>query len=303
MSSFQEIANDIQGRRNLTPTDVVRHEHLKNLHKITNRNIVVYYSGWLLEDSYNPHTDINDFDMNGFMTVLYKLDKSKGLDLFLHTPGGSLEATEAIGVYLKKVFHNDIRVIVPHLAMSGGTLIAFAAKEIFMGAHSSLGPIDPHFAGRPAHGVLEEFRQAIEAVKEDPATIEVWKHIISQYKPTFIGECQNAMDCAHDIARSWLADGMFADVADDGEKKTRIDAIVTAFGDHTVSKTHGRHLMIDRCKQLGLNVTAIEENANLQDAILSVHHACTYTLMNPVIKKFIENHNGQTHAMISQPIA
>ena len=81
--------------------------------------------------------------MNGFMSVVHGLDKDKGVDLILHTPGGSLDATDAIGQYLKKIFSNNIRVIVPHLAMSGGTLLSFASREIIMGSHSSLGPTDP----------------------------------------------------------------------------------------------------------------------------------------------------------------
>jgi ClpP class serine protease len=56
--------------------------------------------------------------MPGFMTAVNKLDKSKGLDLILHTPGGEINATEQIVFYLRKIFKGDIRAIVPHLAMS-----------------------------------------------------------------------------------------------------------------------------------------------------------------------------------------
>ncbi len=81
--------------------------------------------------------------MPGLMTAVNKLDKSKGLDLILHTPGGEINATEQIVFYLRKVFKNDIRAIVPQLAMSAGTMIALSTKEIWMGLYSNLGPIDP----------------------------------------------------------------------------------------------------------------------------------------------------------------
>lgn len=79
--------------------------------------------------------------MQGFMTCSKGVDKNN-LDLLLHTPGGSMEATKEIISYLHQTFKN-IRVIVPIKAMSGGTMIACAANEILMGPYSHLGPTDP----------------------------------------------------------------------------------------------------------------------------------------------------------------
>ena len=55
----------------------------------------------------------------------------------------------------------DIRVIVPHMAMSAGTMIACSSREIIMGKESSLGPIDPQYHNVPAQGVLKEFERAM----------------------------------------------------------------------------------------------------------------------------------------------
>ncbi len=63
--------------------------------------------------------------------------------MILHTPGGDIAATESIVDYLYCMFDKDIRVIVPQISMSAGTMIALASKEIVMGKHSNLGPIDP----------------------------------------------------------------------------------------------------------------------------------------------------------------
>ena len=46
----------------------------------------------------------------------------RGLDLILHTPGGFPEAAESIVKYLRSKFSTNIRVIVPHLSMSAGTM-------------------------------------------------------------------------------------------------------------------------------------------------------------------------------------
>ena len=48
---------------------------------------------------------------------------------------------------------------VPQLAMSGGTMMACACREIYMGRQSSIGPTDPQFGGTPASGIVEEFQR------------------------------------------------------------------------------------------------------------------------------------------------
>ncbi len=79
--------------------------------------------------------------MQGFMEVIRGLP-GDGLDLVLHSPGGSAEATEGLVTYIRSKYDN-VRVIVPHLAMSAATMLACSANRILMGKHSYLGPIDP----------------------------------------------------------------------------------------------------------------------------------------------------------------
>jgi ClpP class serine protease len=74
-------------------TNVVRHQYLAALHAHTGRNVISYYSGWLSKPGVGG-SEINDEDKNGFMTTVHKLDKTLGLDLILHTPGGGIAATQ-----------------------------------------------------------------------------------------------------------------------------------------------------------------------------------------------------------------
>jgi len=64
------------------------------------------------------------------------------IDLILHTPGGLALAATQIALALK-AHPAKKTVIVPHYAMSGGTLIALAVDEIVMDPHAALGPVDP----------------------------------------------------------------------------------------------------------------------------------------------------------------
>ncbi len=294
MANWNEILNEIQSKGGIH--DVIRRQYLVDLHGITGRNVIVYYSGWLQKGSL-PGTEINDEDKNGFMTVIHGLQRDLGLDLILHTPGGDMAATESLVDYLRSMFGKDVRAIVPQLAMSGGTMIACSCKEILMGKQSSLGPIDPQLGGIPAHGVVEEFKRAQEEAVRNPAYIPLLQVQISKYAPAFVGECEKAISWANEVSADWLKTGMF-----DGDTDTKkIAQIVEELGDHAITKSHARHLSIKQCKAIGLKITDLEASQKTQDAVLSVHHTCMLTLAGTPAVKIIENHNG--NAFIKRQVA
>lgn len=270
--------------------DVIRRRYISNLNKITKRNVIVYYSGWLQKDNVRGH-EINDEDKNGFMTVIHGMNRDLGLDLVLHTPGGETAATESLVDYLRSMFGTNMRAIVPQLAMSAGTMIACACNEILMGAHSSLGPIDPHFGGIPAHGVVEEFNRAVEEIGNNPASTPIWQVIMSKYNPTFIGECEKAISWSNEMTEEWLRTGMFSADTDKSVDEV-IKNILRELGDHALTKSHARHLSVDRCREMGLKIQRLEDCQELQDAVLSLHHACMLTFSSTSAFKVIENHEG-----------
>lgn len=184
MPNWNQILNDLRAAGSMH--DVMRRGYLARVYDITGRNLIIYYSGWLQKGNIDG-IGITDEDKNGLMTVIHEMDRSLGLDLILHTPGGETAATESIVDYLRSMFGRDIRAIVPQIALSAGTMIACACKEIVMGKQSSLGPIDPQIGGIPAHGVVEEFERAKVEIKNDPSAIPIWQAIVAKYSPAFIG--------------------------------------------------------------------------------------------------------------------
>ena len=208
-----------------------------------------------------------------------------------------MAATESLVDYLRSMFGTDIRAIVPQLAMSGGTMIACACKEILMGKQSSLGPVDPHYGGIPAHGVVEEFKRAKEEIREDSSSVAVWQPIIAKYNPTIIGECEKAIDWSNEMTGEWLQTGMFAAEQNPNDK---INNILKELGDHALTKSHARHLSIERCREMGLKVSALEEDDKLQDAVLSLHHACMLTFSATSALKIVENHLGIAFIKLAQ---
>jgi hypothetical protein len=286
MPNWSDVLREIQACEG--GLDRIRRKYLKKVSEITGRPVIAYYSGWLQKPN-QYSTSLSDDDKNGFMNAVHGLPRDKGLDLILHTPGGDFAATESIVDYLRKMFGTDIRAIVPQLAMSGGTMIACACREIWMGKQSNLGPIDPQFRGIPAHGVIAEFEEAVREIRKDPGTIPLWQTIIGKYHPTFIGECRNAIHLATEIVTGWLVSGMFA-----GEEKAREKAaqIVLKLNNHADTKTHARHIHADEAQRFGLKILMLEDAPEMQDAVLTTHHAYMHTFAGSGAAKIIENHLG-----------
>jgi hypothetical protein len=278
MPSFSEIEQENNPKNTIV-------KYARKLHEKTGRNVIAYYSGWLTVDA--DETSIDAVDKNAFMSLIRNLDKTRGLDLILHTPGGDVSATESLIDYLHAVFGENIRAIIPQMAMSGGTMIACFCKEILMGKHSSLGPVDPQIYGIPARTVIEEFEQAKKEIEENPKSTPFWTILLEKYPANFFFECKNSIDWAKDILEKSLKHSMFKE-----DNQTRIDKIIYELISGEATKSHSRNLSPKKCKEIGLNIKYIEEDEELQDLILSIHHACiSYFNKIPSSKIYI-NHDG-----------
>ena len=296
MPDSNEILNEI---RTVGSThDIVRRSYLQQLHKLRQRNIIIYYSGWLQKTQVKgTPISINDSDMNRFMTVLHKLDRKKGLDLILHTPGGDPNVTESLINYLRSIYGTNIQAFVPQLAMSAGTMIACACQKIFMGKHSNLGPIDPQLNGIPVHSVIEQFNRARDEIIADRNKALLWKSTLDKFPPGFLVHCEKSIALTNEMVTKWLRTGMFENEA---EADTQSKKIVNELTNYTKLKSHSRHLPLDLCKHFGLKICDLETDTKLQDAVLSVHHATIQTLEATPAIKIVENHTGKAAIQMFQ---
>lgn len=296
MSSKVELKNEIQ-----TVGDTysfVRKKYLKKLSDYTGRNTITYYSGFLQASIGSVSFGINDNDINDFMSVIHNLDFKKGLDLILHTPGGEIGPTESIINYLREIFSDNINVIVPQIAMSGGTVIACNSKNIYMGKQSSLGPTDPQYRGVSAIGVVNEFRDAKEEVKEFPNTGYLWASIIGKYTPAMIHDCKLAIDWSKDIAQTGLKEIMFKD---DPNRTAKSDKIISHLTNVEKTKSHSRHISSKMAKNMGLKIIMLEDDQTLQDLVLSIHHISMLTFDTLLVSKIVENNIGQSELKMHMP--
>ena len=135
----------------------------------------------------SKYIDIDDSEE--VLRAIRLAPKDTPIDLILHTPGGIALAATQIAFALK-AHKGKKTVMVPHYAMSGGTLIALAVDEIIMDPQAVLGPVDPQLGDQtgsyPATSLINVLKQK-KIDKIDDKTLvmaDQAKKAISQMKDT-----------------------------------------------------------------------------------------------------------------------
>jgi hypothetical protein len=136
---------------------------------------------------------------------------------------------------------------------------------------------------------VQEFKRAVKEVKKDPSKIMIWQQIIGQYKPTFLGRCEKAIEWSNTFVEQQLRDGMFAAFPD---RTKKAKAVAKALSNYLANKSHDRHFDLEDCKNMGLTIMELESDPTLQDLVLTVHHCYMSLLMNTNAYKIIENQNA-----------
>lgn len=289
MPTWSALLNEAKMKGKNNPNEAINYIvnqkrfYLAKLSEKTGRNTILYFSGFLQKQPSND-ASINDLDINAFMENIHGLNKSRGLDLILHTPGGDLAATEHIIKYLKSCFNSDIRAIVPQMAMSAGSMMAVSCKSVIMGKQSSLGPFDPQLNGVPCQSAIREFYKAVEDVSKNSASLGLWQAIISKLNPTFLTLCAQADELAEELTEKILEDKNIDRII-----KSKIKRV---FAKNESSKTHRRHIDREQCRDAGLDIIDLETDNELQDIVLSIHHCCMILAEQTPVIKIVENNIG-----------
>jgi hypothetical protein len=290
----------------LSPFDAVRRKYLDQLSRVTGRNAVLYATRWTQGPVQEPElVSITPEDLQGFMEVLSDLSPERGLDIVLHSPGGSAEAAEALVTYIRST-HHDVRVFVPHAAMSAATMFACSANRISMGTHSFLGPIDPQFilqtevgrAAVPAHAILAQFELAKEQCK-DATLLPAWLPMLRQCGPALLVQCQLAQQLSESLVAEWLERYMFQG---EPEAKTKATGIARALANHENFKSHGRFIDRKQATDLQLKIEPLEADKAVEAAVLAVFHATTHTFSGTPALKIVENQNGKAFLKVQQVV-
>lgn len=159
-------------------------------------------------------------DVIGFVDLLHNIPQGSSVDLLLHTPGGDIDATEKIGLLLRKRVgpNGKLRAIIPDFAKSAGTLLALSADQIIMGDTSELGTIDPQVwlpgetgpASYSAKSYLDAFKLHSEGLAKDPND-RVAEIMLSKLDPVMVRKFERMTKRSETIAAELLRRGMIPD--------------------------------------------------------------------------------------------
>jgi len=282
-----------------SPHDLLRRKYLKALSERTGRATIVYATAWQegKENVTSAEVSVTLGDVHGMMEAVSNVTERE-LDLFIHSPGGSAEAAEAVMAYLRTRF-DHIRAVVPLAAMSAATMMTLACDEIVMGAHSQLGPIDPQLTistpegprSAPGQAIIDQFERA-KLECQNPANIAAWMPIIRGYGPGLLAICDNQRQLAEEFATRSLEAHMFAG---ENDAHRKAEAAAKWFADFTAFRSHGRRVSREDARAQGLKIIDLEADDDLQDAMLSVYHAVNHTLVGTAATKVIENQHGRAY--------
>jgi hypothetical protein len=285
MSTWDEIVNQTDPLNNFFNYIEKISEHTKN-------TTICYLTAFtVLKPAVpSPFHSIIDQDMQGFMTCSKGIGKKK-LDLIIHTPGGDYEATKRIINYLHETYEY-IRVFVPHMAMSGGTLIACGADEIYMGPYSSLGPTDPQVYINnnfvPIDAVINEFEEAFKEVKDDPSKALLWNE---RLKMLPLGQFK-AIENMKLNSQKYLEELLLLRNLKNNPDKSKKAA--EYFNSYNNASTHGKGVSLQVAKEY-LNVKDLRVDKLLEDYVLSVYHASSLLFQRTSIQKIIANNRHKSY--------
>lgn len=298
MATKNEISQRILTAKN-GAQDSVRKDFLSELANYTGRDTILYCSAYTTPQQTGVPSEALSLvtgDMQGFMSALHGLH-NQNLDLIIHSPGGSVEAAEQVISYLRTKY-THIRAIIPQNAMSAATMLACACDKIIMGKHSAIGPIDPQITfpmqngqlfTAPAHSILSEFEKAKREILANPGFAPLWIPKVSSWPPAILDICEQTIELAKTKVENWLESYMFVGQADAHAKARNIADWLGTYSNHL---THGRPIPIAVAQDKGLIVTALEDDQNLQEKVLSVFHAAVVTFEVTNCVKIIENQHG-----------
>lgn len=75
--------------------------------------------------------------------------------------------------------------------------------------------------------------------------------------------------------------------------KEKAEQIADFLGDYDSFKSHSRGIDREQLREIGLNITNLEDDNTLQDLVLSVHHSISHLMDKTPTTKIVENNLGK----------
>jgi ATP-dependent protease ClpP protease subunit len=246
---------------------------------------------------------IEDTDADMIEGLLQKIDLSKGLALFINSPGGiGLSAERILNICKSYSGTGEFTAVIPGKAKSAATMVCMGANKIYMSKTSELGPIDPQITIQKDNkkmnvalcNLVKSYRDLFDNAVKVKGNLEPFLQQLANYDAREIKEFEAAIELAEDVAIRALQNGMMNGLTKD-EIKKKINVFLTP----EETKSHGRSIFYDEAKKCGLKVELMDLKSNFWKLSYELF-VRTYNYTNTRTAKCIESKEYSFAANINQ---
>ncbi|RKY64903.1 MAG: hypothetical protein DRQ08_06795 [Candidatus Latescibacterota bacterium] len=193
----------------------------------------------------------DEFGIEALIELLSK-ENIRSAYLLVNSPGGAMASSYKIAKAIRSALDNII-TFVPHIAASGGTLLALTGNEIVMGLMSHLTPLDVQISYKDttvsAATFMRFFSRAskwFERIKPEEAPYP-HRALADKLDPFLMEEWSGVMDTAMSYVSEILNLAGYKDSEEIAQK------LVLTF------PSHGYVITRDKAKEIGLNIKDSED--------------------------------------------
>ena len=258
-NDWYNFLNELKSKE--TPPNINLYKDLrvpvyKEIEKERNRPLLIYATKFINTPPNSKFISIDLTDIDGFTDLVSSIDQEHNtVDILLHSPGGSPDATERIVNCIRNRFE-DVTFLIPHSAYSAATMMALSGNKIILHPSATLGPIDPQINGTPARAIIRGFNNVRDLIQaEGPSIVPAYLPMLKQLTLQFLEQCKDAEELSKLLAKDWLMNYMYKNKEAKEEEIDELVEFLTKYDDH---KIHSRPIFFDKIKDFHIEVEKAE---------------------------------------------
>lgn len=252
----------------------------------------------------HPGSMIVDGDVQMLEEILHATRIENGLLLLLNSAGGDALAAERIVNVCRAYSGNRFEVLVPHMAKSAATMIAFGANAIYMSPTAELGPVDPQVAfcderdnwnWISAEEYIRVYESLFETATQTPPQQRIEPHLqqLQRFDARYVEQLRSIRTLSDDISVKHLQMSMMQ-----GLSAEKIREKVSLFLRQKGKGVHGRMVTRSECQDCGLNIKEVDLASPTWDCIWELYVRTDHVLKAATegVRKVIESAETSLYA-------
>ena len=256
---------------------------ITDIEAIRNHPLIVYAAN-VINTPAGSSSDISYVDDLPFSEMVSAIPTGTDtIDILIVTPGGSAQQVSQFVNHLRPLFDN-VEFIIPHMAMSAGTIWALSGNEIWMDARGFIGPIDPQVPGKdgrfvPAQAILALLKRIQENGQEninngknpDWSDIMILQNMDAKEIGNALSLTKYSVQLATEYLKTYKFKGLLnsdGKPATDAERTAKAEQVATLLCSHEHWRTHSHGISRDvAASELGLNIYHPDDVPGFERAI------------------------------------